>query len=360
MMKFLLSLLTALCLLCPFASADTGVCYVDGGNADKIHLRLEPSRSSASLGLYYSGTGVIVYDEMGGWSHVLIGEEDGWMMTEYLTTGYVAQLGPWRMAEDPLSTVTNLRYTPEADGMIVLQIPNGSVVHLLGETSDRWSYVEFDGVKGYVRSEYLVPAEASAATEILATTADGQYIHRYTAPGGQALYFTAVEEEPFIAFQDVNFDGMTDIVAYVSLGASNAYTELFVYAPGEDAYVRAAHPGIDYGLSNIELYPEYGIVASKAVNGYAGALFEHCLFRWEGTNLVLVRRAVSEELTETALTDGILTTTLWTDVLRVRVHDYVTDEPGGTLTYDSTFLLEDSAYRDLFTDADEALWEGIR
>lgn len=360
MKKLILPLLTALCLLCPFATADTDVRYVDGGNADKVHLRQAPSRDEKSLGLYYSGTSVIVYDEAGDWSHVLIGEKDGWMMNEYLTSGYVAQSGPWRMVENPLSTVTNLHYAPEVDGMIVLQMPNASVVHLSGETSDSWSYVEFEGVKGYVRSEYLVPAEASAATEILGTTADGEYIHRYTAPGGQTIYFTAVEEEPFIAFQDVNFDGMTDIVVYVSLGASNAYAELFVYVPEENAYVRAGHPGIDYGLANFQLYPEYGIVASKAVNGYAGALFENCLFCWNGTDLELLRRAVSEELSETVHSDSTFTTTRWTDVLRVRVYDDVTGEPGGTLTYDATFLLEDSAYRDLFTDADEALWEGIR
>lgn len=356
MKKLILPLLTVLCLLCPFATADTGVRYVDGGNADRVHLRQAPSRDEKSLGLYYSGTGVIVYDEAGDWSHVLIGEKDGWMMTEYLTSGYVAQLGPWRMAD----TAADLHIAPQADSLAALQIPGGHAVHLLGETADGWSYVEFEGVKGYVRSEYLVPADATAVTEIVGTTADGAFIHRCTAPGGQTIYFTAVEEEPFIAFQDVNFDGMTDIVAYVSLGASNAYTELFVYVPEENAYVRAKHPGIDYGLANFQLYPEYGIVASKAVNGYAGALFENCLFCWNGTDLALLRRAVSEELSETVYSDSTFTTTCWTDVLRVRVYDYVTGEPGGTLTYDATFLLEDSAFRDLFTDADDALWHGIR
>ncbi len=355
-----LSLLMVLCMLCPLASADTGVRYVDGGNADKVHLRQGPSRDEPSLGLYYSGTSVIVYDEMDGWSRVIIGETDGWMMSGYLTAGYVAQMGPWCIVDNPLSTVTNLHIAPEMDGLIIQRIPNGRALHLLGETSDSWSYVESDGVKGYVRSEYLVPAGSVSDTEIVGTTGDGEFIHRYTAPGGQVIYFTAVENAPPITFQDVNFDGMTDIVVYVSLGATNFYAEFFVYMPEENAYVRAEHPGLDYGLANFQLYPEYGIVASQAVNGYAGALFENCLFRWNGTDLELLRRAVSEELTDTAYSGSTLTTTLWTDVLRVRVYDYIAEEYGSALTYDATFLLEDSAYRDLFTDADEALWEGVR
>lgn len=355
-MRRIILMLMALCLLCPVAEADTGVRYVDGGNADRVHLRQAPSRDEASLGLYYSGTGVIVYDEMGDWSHVLIGESDGWMMSEYLTAGYVAQMGPWCIT----STVTNLHMTPSADGYAAMQLPGGRAVHLSGETSDGWSYVEADGVKGYVRSEDLVRAEMAAVTEIVGTTADGDFIHRYTAPGGQVIYFTALEDAPPIAFQDVNFDGMTDIVVYVSLGASNFYAEFFVYMPEENAYVRAEHQGLDYGLANFQLYPEYGIVASQAVNGYAGALFENCLFRWNGTELELLRRAASEELTATTFADSTFTTTLWSDVLRVRVYDYIAKEYGGTLTYDATFQLEDAAYRDLFTEADEALWEGIR
>lgn len=355
-MRRIVLLLTALCLLCPLAKADTGVRCVDGGNADRVHLRQAPSRDEKSLGLYYSGTGVIVYDEMGDWSHVLIGEADGWMMSEYLTTGYVAQMGPWCIT----NTVTNLHITPSADGYVAMQLPEGRAVHLSGETTDGWSYVEADGVKGYVRSETLVPAEMASATEIVGTTADGDFIHRCTAPGGQVIYFTALEDTPPIAFQDVNFDGMTDIVVYVSLGATNFFAELFVYVPEENAYVRAEHPGIDYGLANFQLYPECGIVASQAVNGYAGALFEHCLFRWNGTDLELLRRAVSEELTDTIYSGSTFTTTRWTDVLRVRVYDYIAEEYGGALTYDATFLLEDSAYRDLFTEADEKLWEGIR
>lgn len=352
----LLLLLTALCLTCPFAAADAGVRYVDGGNADRVHLRQGASRTEASLGLYYTGTGVTVCDERGGWCHVRIGEADGWMMSEYLTADFTAQLGPWRMA----ATAANLRIAPQADSAVTRQIPNGGAVHLLGETSDGWSYVEFGGTRGYVPSECLAPTGIAADIAVLGTTADGRFIHCCTMPGGQTFCFTAAEEAPLIALQDVNFDGMTDAVAYVCLGASNFYTELFVYDPGEDAYVRAEHPGIDYDLCNIELYPEYGMVASRANNGDACALFEDCLFRWEGTNLVLVRRAVSEELTETTLTDGVLTTTWWTDVLRVRVWDDMTGDSGGTLTYDATFLLEDAVYSVLLTEVEAALWQGIR
>ncbi len=59
--------------------------------ADRLHLRTEASRSSASQGKFYNGTPVFVLKRNGEWTQVQIGFGNtaltGWMMTEFLTFG---------------------------------------------------------------------------------------------------------------------------------------------------------------------------------------------------------------------------------------------------------------------------------
>ena len=62
MMKRLFVLLLAMLLMIPAALAESNLYYIDGRDADRVHLRAEPSAQADSLGLYFSGTGVIVID----------------------------------------------------------------------------------------------------------------------------------------------------------------------------------------------------------------------------------------------------------------------------------------------------------
>jgi len=57
--------------------------------ADRLHLRVKPDRSGASLGKFYNGTPVQIIGQKGDWSQVRIGLDGltGWMMTEYLAMG---------------------------------------------------------------------------------------------------------------------------------------------------------------------------------------------------------------------------------------------------------------------------------
>ena len=71
-MKKLLAALLALLMMVPLAQAETGVRWIDGGNADRVHLRSAPSTKADSLGLYFTGTGAIVIDYAGDWAWVMI------------------------------------------------------------------------------------------------------------------------------------------------------------------------------------------------------------------------------------------------------------------------------------------------
>lgn len=84
----LAALIAALVLLAPCALAETGVVDVTSW----LNMRSEPSRSSLSLGSFYSGTQVEIVGDAGeGWSEVSIGEGlgsiCGYMKSDYLATG---------------------------------------------------------------------------------------------------------------------------------------------------------------------------------------------------------------------------------------------------------------------------------
>ena len=356
-MKKLLIVLLLLMLL-PVASAETGVRWIDGGNADRVHLRAAPSAKADSLGLYFTGTGAIVIDYAGDWAWVMIGDVEGWMMRDYLSGSEVPRQGPWYQVDNPSSTWVNLRMSPSMDGMVAQCPDNGTAVRLLGETADGWSYVDCDGVMGYMRTELLSEADGDFAAEtiVLGRTADFYYIHQYTAPNGQNIYFTAYDSAVYLASVDVNFDGIEDIVVDTVTGANNLFSEFFVYDAVIGEYVRAVTDGSEERLCNYELYPEYGVVATQTNVGYAGALHVWNLYRWEDNELRLIRSAVSDEWAEDIFEGSTYTQIIHGDILHVVVRDHAKDE----VLLELILPKEAAETRDIFTEEMDALWQGIR
>ena len=329
-MKRLLALLLTL-LMVPAAMAELPPYYIDGQDADRVHLRKGPSTAAESLGLYYTGTDVTVlawYDE---WAQVVIGEVSGYMMSRFLTGTQTNCLGPWRMAED------------------------GNCVHVLGETSDGWSYVECEGIQGYVRTAVLSPVKLQ--TTIVAEGMNG-YIHRCIEPNGQELYFNAYVEEPVLELEDVNFDGMEDLVVITGRWAKSDTALFYVYDPAE-GYVLVRETARDEGLMNYVLYPEYGLVGTSISNGNAGLCYEECLYRWEGNDLECIRRAYGEEYTERVWQQEYHTVTTWLDWFVYNVYDYTTGVPEGEVIYSAGPLGWD-AFPDAKWEQEAALWQGLR
>lgn len=353
-------LLTA--LLLPAARADTALRWIDGGNADRVHLRAAPDASADSLGLYFTGTGAILLEERGGWAHVMLGAVEGWMMADYLSGAYIPLMGPGRRVENPGSTWVNLRTAPSLEAAVAMRLPNGRALCLLGETADGWSYVDCDGVMGYMRTDLLsamnVAAAREPATMLSDATSDG-YIYQYIAPNGKPIYFTAETEAPYITFEDVNFDGRDDIVILTISGASNGWFKFFVYDKARDEYVYARHTGDDAGIVNYAAYPEYGIIASHGNNGNAGLLHVTNLYRWEGNELRLIRTATSDEWSESSFEGDVYTQVIRGDLLHITVRDY-THGYEGTVIFDQVVPKEAAETRDIFSEEQEALWQGIK
>lgn len=180
-------------------------------------------------------------------------------------------------------------------------------------------------------------SESSApATHIVGLSGD-DFIHQFTADNGQTLYFTAMEKDPFVQYQDVNFDGVTDISIITCRGASNFFSKLFIHENG--TYRPVTCQGMEAELVNLQLHPEEKRISTHAQNGAAGALFENCLYRWEGSELRLERRATSAELTETHFANETYTTITHYDQLHVTFRDYSENAYEGILYHEETLPL---------------------
>lgn len=133
-----------------------GGAMIDGKTSDRVHLREGPSANAKSLGLYFTGTPVsYLSNPKDTWVQVQIGAITGYMMSQYLTTVEVAP-------KQPTGTVYNVKdeievtRVPHERGEFAVFVPYGDRVTILGETSDGWYYVRYNGLLyGYVRTYYI-------------------------------------------------------------------------------------------------------------------------------------------------------------------------------------------------------------
>jgi len=122
----------------------------------RLHLRRSPSVSAKSLGLFYTGTPVTVLSyTRDGWAYVRIGQTEGYMDANYLTSARPTQYGAMHTVRNSRATGLNLRALPSTGGELIAFAPNYATLTVLGELSDGWCYVEYDGNLGYMMGTYL-------------------------------------------------------------------------------------------------------------------------------------------------------------------------------------------------------------
>lgn len=149
--------LALLCTVTACAAGLYGTATIKSGGTGKVHLRMQPSTSAQSMGLYYAGTPVYVDSTVNDqWVRVTIGMERGYMMSQYVTTrGDYTDRRPTYWVNLKSTSWVNLRETPSTDARVLGRIYGGNSVLVLGETNTRWTYIQYGGTYGYVMSQYL-------------------------------------------------------------------------------------------------------------------------------------------------------------------------------------------------------------
>ncbi|MBR6571440.1 MAG: SH3 domain-containing protein [Clostridia bacterium] len=411
MMKRLTALLLAMMMLTalPAALAENTV-YIACPNAPIVILMCTPDEDSMKRGLFRSGTPAVIDEARSDeeWAYVTIGEVQGFLQRAYLSDTQPQSAAETWYVSNPHSTWVHLRQGPSTDTPSLGRYDNGTPVLHMGEV-DGWCYLQVDGKTGYMYYSMLESSEPANVpaptvvpggfipittstpeptayvdwsawdfgndeprvtpaftpaptptpfptyTTILGMTSAGDYIHLYATANNQYICFDATEETPYFFEEDVNFDGMNDIVVCTIRGASNAFYEFFVF--DGTRYHHAAYPG--EGIPNYVLYPDEQLVSSHVNNGWAASLHEICLYRWDGYKLKTIRRATGEEYTETQFESDRTITTTWNDRVRFRVWHDSEDTDEGTVVFEEIVKLDDLDY-DVFLREEAALWEGLR
>ena len=182
-------------------------------------------------------------------------------------------------------------------------------------------------------------------------------IWRVQADNGQIIYFTSREADPFVQYQDINFDGIPDLTILTTRGASNFFYKLFVFSNNQ--YFPVMLMGYEGDAVNFQLHPEEKLISTHANNGYAGALFETTLYQWDGTDLYPVRKAASEEYKEASLNNATYTLITHLDQLHVTFRDYRDGSFNGVKYHEIILSLEDVT-AETFDEWMEILWQELQ
>lgn len=378
MYKRIALLLAAVLVLClaalPACAEFTGErLYVNGRDALKVHLRSQPSTQSASLGLVYSGTEVIlVFPENAEWYMVQLGAESGYISAAYLSREQPESKAPVAYVYNQNSSWSHLRKGASTQAQSVGRLNNDEVVYVLAELQNGWSYVQRGAQAGFVLSSFLrseapVKQEQSVTgsnqqpisinVEAVGNAANGDKIFRIIAPETtQSLFFTSAVEKPAVYQQDVDFDGIKDLIVSTASGASNEYVAFFVRRGYE--YVPVQVPGWGYQLCNYQLYPQRRLVVSSANNGAAGALHETTIFCWDGTALKPLRSAVGEMAVDDYDQNGLLISATNPQLVRLTVRDHSSGVSEGEILYEKTVLM--AAMQTELPLQLDALWQGLK
>lgn len=133
--------------------------YVSNPNpADRLHLRATASTGASSLGKYYNGVRVdVLAYSSDTWAKVRIGNTEGYMLRQYLTTGNVKSVMPVLSVKNPnASDGLNLREKPMDTAKSLGKYYNGTTVYVMGIVGD-WYHVIVESKTGYMLAKYITP-----------------------------------------------------------------------------------------------------------------------------------------------------------------------------------------------------------
>jgi uncharacterized protein YraI len=221
-----------------------------------LNLRGNASTDSGVLSVMPDGARVTMTGEaFGGFLQVNYQGTTGWAFAPYLTGGGTSVSGPTATVIDG---ALNLRYGASTNYDVILVMPDGATVTLLGATANGYSRVSYQGTIGWAYSAYLssggspsgptttvadgplnLRAGASTGYDVLAVMPEGATV---TLLGSQSNGFTRVSYQGTIGWAASQYlaggssSGNTATVIDGALnlryGASTSYDVILVMPDG--------------------------------------------------------------------------------------------------------------------------------
>ena len=146
-----------------------GIANVD----NNLNIRKEPDASAKLVGKLPKNAACEILDEEDGWAHIVSGEVEGYVSSEYLLTGMDAVLLARELVQNKAKvTCDSLKVREEAslEAEVIMTVAEGERLDVIEELED-WVKVDLDGQELYVSSEYVEISEeldtALTITEVL-------------------------------------------------------------------------------------------------------------------------------------------------------------------------------------------------
>ncbi len=174
--------------------------YVYTGNSGRLHLREYAGQGARSLGLYPTGTEVLVLNRSGNWAYVYVNGVYGYMMLSYLSFQQYQPIQPIHPIQPIIpipGAVIKYIYTGNSGRLHLREyasqnarslglFPNGTQVYA-SDLGNGWSYVTVNGYAGYMMTRYLSTSPYSPQPYV-----PGQYILMYVySPTGAKVVLRA-------------------------------------------------------------------------------------------------------------------------------------------------------------------------
>ena len=176
--------LLSVCLTVSASALTYGAGTVTG---DSLRLRESASTDSAILTTAVKGTDVVVLEnQVNGWYKVNLAGAEGYMSADYLSVSLQADadLGTGTLNTD--GSTLNLRSGPGTGYATLASIPADATLTLTG-IDNGWYKTSYNGVEGYICSDYVVLSKNSAAaTSTLGTgtlNTNGSSLNLRAGPG---------------------------------------------------------------------------------------------------------------------------------------------------------------------------------
>jgi len=234
-------------------------------SADNGNVRDQPNATAKILTTVPHGRQVTMIGTANGgaWAHVMVDGLDGYMDLVQLdkapntpTYSSTDQTALRYMIVD--SDNGNIRAQPTTDSALLVTLPRGSRVALLGSTASGWSHIQGNGVDGYIDSTKL--AEAGPAT----------YTAPTTVPYGTVIYQPAPTYQVQPSYQTAYPTyQQTYPTAQPTYQYSNQYSTAPTYSYQTTPTYQANAPVYPYGST----VPTYGTNA-RVVNGGGGTIHQ--------------------------------------------------------------------------------------
>ena len=146
-----------------------GIANVD----NNLNIRKEPDGSAKLVGKLPKNAACEIIDEADGWAHIVSGEVEGYVSSEYLLTGMDAVNVARGLVQNKAKVTCDLlkvREEASTESEVVMTVAEGERLDVIEEL-DGWVKVDVDGQEVYVSDEFVEISEdldtALTITEVL-------------------------------------------------------------------------------------------------------------------------------------------------------------------------------------------------